>query len=105
MPVLVQQFGWPGAVSEPIVQAIGLLELLGSLGLILPALTRIRPELIPLAALGLMHLMLVAALYHLTHREISELPGPLVLGGLAAYVAVKQPRTENLRSVTEEDLR
>ena len=92
MPVLVQQFGWPGAVPQPIVQAIGVLELLGSLGLILPALTRIRPELTPLAALSFMNLMLVAGLYHLTQREISELPAPLILGGLAAYVAIGRAR-------------
>ena len=103
MPVLVQQFGWPGALSEPVVQAIGVLELLGALGLLLPALIRIRRELTRLAALSLMHLMLVAGLYHLTQREIFDLPGPLILGALAAYVAVKQPRIESFRSVARKE--
>src|SRR6266508_892297 len=43
MDVLETSMGWPAALPAPLVRFIGLAELLGAIGLILPALTRIRP--------------------------------------------------------------
>jgi putative oxidoreductase len=55
--------------SSIIVRLIGVIELLGALGLILPAALRIKPVLTPLAALGFSLIMCFAALYHLSHQE------------------------------------
>ena len=84
---LAQQLGWPGAVPELLVRFIGLSEVAGALGLILPSLTRIRPSLTALAAAGLVVVMVLAAAFHLTRGEIQALPINLMLGGLAAFVA------------------
>jgi uncharacterized membrane protein YphA (DoxX/SURF4 family) len=70
-----------------LVRFIGLAEVLGALGLVLPAATRILPFLTPLAATGLATIMVLAMGTHATHGELQVLPANLVLGGLAAFVA------------------
>jgi len=57
-----------------LVRFIGVSELAGALGLILPAATRIRPGLTPLAALGLSTIMALAMLFHLVRGEPQALP-------------------------------
>jgi hypothetical protein len=89
LDVLAEQMPLPGAL----VRCIGVLESLGALGLILPALLRIRPLLTPLAALCLAVLMICATL--LTPMLIGELAPallPLVLALLAAFVAYGRSR-------------
>ena len=84
---LAAQMAWMGAVPEPLLRFIGLAELLGGLGLILPAATRIQPWLTPLAAAGLALVMLLAALFHVARGEFSLLAPNIVLGLLAAFIA------------------
>jgi putative oxidoreductase len=60
------------------VRLIGFMELLGAVGLILPAALRIKPVLTPLAALGFALIMLFAALYHLSQQE-SIFPNAILL--------------------------
>jgi putative oxidoreductase len=71
----------------PLARFIGAAELAGALGLILPAATRIRPILSPLAAVGLVIVMLLAAGFNLQRGEYGSLPINLVLGVLAGFVA------------------
>jgi putative oxidoreductase len=85
--VLANMLGWPAAVPAALVRVIGVAEFLGGLGLILPAATRVKPMLTPLAAVGLAMVMLFAAIFHISRGEFGELLSPLVLGGLAAFVA------------------
>ena len=75
------------AVPLPLVRLIGVAELLGAAGLILPAATRIAPVLTPLAGLGLTIVMLLASLLHLSRGELTIALVPLVLGALSALVA------------------
>lgn len=77
---------WTEDFSAPMVKTIGTLEVLGALGLILPALTGILPVLVPVAALGLAATMAGAIVVHLRRRE-PFIP-PAVLLVLAAFVAV-----------------
>jgi uncharacterized membrane protein len=65
----------------------GTAEILGGLGLILPSVTKIRPELTPLAAAGLVIVMLGAAVWHLPRGEAQNIVGNLVLAALLAFVA------------------
>jgi uncharacterized membrane protein YphA (DoxX/SURF4 family) len=65
----------------------GLAEIAGGLGLLLPGLTRIRPQLTPLAAAGLVIVMLGAALWHLPRGEAANIGGNLVVAALMAFVA------------------
>ena len=77
----------PQGLSVGLVRFIGAAELAGALGVVLPALTRIRPMLTPLAALGLVVVMVLAAAFHLSRGEVPESGPAVVLGALAAFVA------------------
>jgi hypothetical protein len=78
---------WIPDVPALLVRFIGTAELLAAVGLVLPALTRIRPRLTPLAASGLVAVMTLASLFHLTRGEPQGVVVNVVLGGLAAFVA------------------
>ena len=78
---------WAPQIPLPLVRFIGISELLGAVGLILPALTKIKPFLTPLAALGLLTIMILAMGFHLSRGESDALPLNMILGGLAAFVA------------------
>lgn len=78
---------WVQAVPGWLVRFIGVSELAGALGLILPAATRIRPVLTPVAAAALVLVMILAAVTHVALGEPEALPVNVVLGGLAAFVA------------------
>lgn len=77
----------PWVTSAPgLARFIGASELLGAIGLILPAVTRIQPRLTALAAAGIGLIMVLATAFHVYRGEISALPVTLVLGGLAGFV-------------------
>ncbi|WIM96382.1 DoxX family protein [Actinoplanes oblitus] len=79
---------WYAAVPQPLIVVIGVCELLGGIGLFLPAITRVRPRLVPLAAAGLALTMLLAAGFHLIRGEFVLIPVNVLLGGVAAVIAV-----------------
>jgi uncharacterized membrane protein YphA (DoxX/SURF4 family) len=66
---------------------IGVVEVLGAFGLILPGLLHIRPGLTPLAAAGLVIIMLGATALTLKTGDVAMAMPPLVTGLLAAFVA------------------
>lgn len=74
--------------SAGTVKLIGVAELLGALGLILPWATGIAPVLTPVAAVGLVVLMIGAAATHARRKEAKAVPANLVLLVLAAFVAI-----------------
>lgn len=74
-------------LTEGQLRAIGVLEILGAIGLILPALAGILPWLTPLAAVGLVLTMIGAMVVHVRRNEYSNLVVNLVLLALAAFVA------------------
>ena len=80
-------FEWVEDVSAAQIKGIGVLELLGALGLLLPALPGIPDVLAPLAALGLALTMVGAAVVHLRRGERSRVPANLVLMALLVLVA------------------
>lgn len=84
---LAPQMEWVAAVPVWLVRFIGASELAGAAGLVLPALTRIKPALTPLAAAGLLAVMVLASLFHVTRGELGALPVNAVLGGIAAFIA------------------
>lgn len=84
---LAQKMVWPGAIPELLVRFIGVSELLAGIGLLLPSITRIKPRLTPLAALGLVVIMTLALVFHLTRGELQALPINLTLGAIAAFIA------------------
>ncbi|MDQ5853545.1 MAG: DoxX family protein [Chloroflexota bacterium] len=84
---LAAQMGWVEDFAPTTVKGIGLLEVLGAIGLILPRLTGILPWLTPLAAIGLVLTMLGAIVTHLRRHENQMIVANVVLLALAAFVA------------------
>jgi uncharacterized membrane protein YphA (DoxX/SURF4 family) len=78
--------GWAEGYSDAGVKGIGALEVLGAVGLVVPAVTGIAPILTPLAAVGLALVMAAAVVVHVRRGE--QVVAPLVLGVLALVVAV-----------------
>jgi len=66
---------------------LGVVEVLGALGLILPGLLRVRPGLTPLAAAGLVIIMIGATVITLVGGDVATALISLVVGVLAAFVA------------------
>ncbi len=85
---LAANMPWVEDFSAGQVKAIGVVEILGALGLILPAALDIAPILTPLAAAGLAVTMLLAAFVHARRGEKQNIVVNLVLFALAAFVAV-----------------
>lgn len=83
---------WMYDLSDTLHLLSGTAEILGGIGLILPAATRIMPQLTPLAAAGLVLVMVGAAVFHIGRGEAVNVVNNVVLGGLAAYVAVGRYR-------------
>jgi len=73
--------------SPGTIKAIGALEVLAAVGLILPAALGIAPVLVPLAAVGLVLLMVGAVITHLRRHEARAIPVNLALLALAVLVA------------------
>jgi hypothetical protein len=88
-----------GPVTLPgfFLRFIGVAEALGGLGLILPGLLRIRPGLTPLAAAGLVIIMIGATALTLATGGVTMALIPLVVGLLAAFVAYGRWRLAPLR--------
>jgi uncharacterized membrane protein YphA (DoxX/SURF4 family) len=78
---------WAEDFSPRALKAIGVLELLGAIGLILPAVLNIAPILVPLAASGAVLLFAGAAITRLRRGERATIAGDLVYLALAAFVA------------------
>ena len=74
----------PTGVTHGLTTFIGIAEITGALGIVLPAATNIAPWLSPLAAIGLATIMLLAIVFHLRRHESPV--APLVLFLLTAFV-------------------
>src|SRR5437867_13305114 len=83
---LALKLPWAAAVPASLVRFIGLSELAGALGLVLPSLFRVRPRLTPLAAAGLVTVMVLACGFHLSRLEFNAIGFNLMLGSLGAFV-------------------
>jgi uncharacterized membrane protein YphA (DoxX/SURF4 family) len=84
---LADKMGWVEDFSIPMVKTIGILEILAAIGLILPAALDIAPILVPIAATGLVIMMIGAIYVHVRRNERQPLPINILLLLLAAFVA------------------
>ena len=87
----------PVALPGLFLRFIGVCELLGGIGLILPSLLRIRPGLTPLAASGLVVIMIGAVVISVIYMGVASALIPLVVGILAAFVAYGRSRLAPIR--------
>ena len=79
--------GWAEDFSPTNIRLIGLVEILGAIGLVLPAAVHIAPILVPLAAVGLALVMVGAIVVHDRRKEPMNIAVNVVLIALAVFVA------------------
>jgi uncharacterized membrane protein YphA (DoxX/SURF4 family) len=84
---LVEKMGWVEDFSQSTIRLIGVAELMGAIGLILPALTGIAPILTPLAASGLAAVAMGAMVVHIRRREYPMALMTMMLFALSVFVA------------------
>jgi len=78
---------WVRDIPPRVTRTIGVLEILGAVGLILPAITGVLPWLTPLAAVALALLQVLSFGCHIARREWRSLPVNAVLVALALVAA------------------
>jgi uncharacterized membrane protein YphA (DoxX/SURF4 family) len=93
-PDVLAAMGSPNQIQLPgfLVRLVGVAEVLGGLGLVLPGVLRIKPWLTPLAAVGLAFIMLGAVALTIASGEAAQSLVPLVTGILLAFVAYGRRR-------------
>jgi hypothetical protein len=85
---LHQPVAWFSAAPQSLFVFIGVCEFLGGVGLILPAMTGVKPKLTPYAAIGLALVMILAVAFHIVRGEVSFfVPMNLVIAGGVAFIA------------------
>lgn len=89
---------WMYDLSPTLHAVSGTAEILGGLGLILPGLTGIQTRLVPLAAAGLMVVMVLAAAWHLPRGEMPNIIGNLVWAAVLGFVAYGRWRLRPLEA-------
>ena len=82
-----QSSPWITGIPAWLARFIGFAELAGAIGVVLPAATRVKPWLTPLAAAGLAVIMLLAVPFHVMRGEASVVAFNIVPALLAAFVA------------------
>ncbi len=87
VPIQILLAQMPLPLPGLFLKFIGIAEVAGAIGLILPGLLRIRPILTPLAACGLLIIMIGATVVTLAGGEVVPTLLPLVVGLLCAVVA------------------
>lgn len=87
IPQLAAMIPWAGQVSPAFLYGTAIVDLLGGIGVLLPSLTRIRPGLTVLAALGCAALQVSAIVFHVSRGEAANTPFNGVLVALALFVA------------------
>lgn len=77
---------WAENAPVALIRFIGIAEVAGAIGVILPAATRIMPGLTKLAALGLAVIQVLAFGLHFYRGEFEVLPMNIILIAIAAFV-------------------
>jgi len=84
---LAKMLPWVTSVPIGLVKFIGISELLGGIGLLVPSILRIKPVLTPYAAIGLSLVMLFASIFHISRGETSAIGMNFVFMAMAIFVA------------------
>ena len=87
IPELAAKMPWMGQVSPSFLYTTALFDLLGGLGVLLPSVTRIKPGLTVLGALGCVALMAGAIVFHVSRGEAANTPFNFLLVALSLFVA------------------
>jgi uncharacterized membrane protein len=101
-PGLPAMLSWMYDLSPTLHFLSGTAEILGGLGLILPAVTRIQTRLVPLAAAGLALVMVFAAFYHIQRGEVANIGFNLINAAVLAFVAYGRWKLSPLTDRSEQ---
>jgi len=85
---LLKSLAWTAQMPEIFVRLIGICEILGGLGLVLPPLFHILPWLTIAAAIGLAIIMVGAVIFHIARNEMPNVTPSAVLLILAILIIV-----------------
>ena len=83
---LAAKFPWMSEVSPAFLRLTAVVDLLGGLGVLLPTLTRVKPGLTVLAALGCAVFQLCAIVFHVARGEAANTPFNFLLVALSVFV-------------------
>ncbi|MCL1600748.1 MAG: DoxX family protein [Actinomycetia bacterium] len=78
--------GWKNTLIWVLQWFFGVYFILGGLGLILPSVTRIQPQLTVYAAAGLVLVMIGAAVFHVNRGEGVSIAQNVIIGALLAFI-------------------
>ncbi len=92
---------WTANVPLALVRIIGVSELLGGVGLILPSLLRIKPILTPIAAIGIILIMVFAMVYHIVNGETNVIGINVAFALVAAFIAWGRLKEAPIHSKTK----
>mgnify|MGYP003676877929 FL=1 len=84
---IAKSLPWVAEYSSSLVRFIGISELLGGIGLLLPSILKVQPKLTVWAAYGLTLVMILAAIFHISRGEYSGVIANLIIGLVAAFIA------------------
>ncbi|WP_047981623.1 DoxX family protein [Ornithinibacillus contaminans] len=81
---------WVKDYSKGYIAFIGLAEVLGGIGLIIPLALGIAPILTPIAALGLALIMVLAIIFHIKRGEFKALGMNIIILAIALFIAINR---------------
>jgi len=89
MPIekIAAMMPWTGELPPLLVRLLGVADLAGAVGLILPPFLRTKPDLTPWAAIGVIALMLSAIVFHVLRGEASVIGFNIFLLLVCVFIA------------------
>ncbi|MGY5353966.1 DoxX family protein [Wenyingzhuangia sp. IMCC45467] len=84
---LSESLPWVTSTPPALVKFIGISELLGGLGLLIPSIFRFKPFLTILAARALALVMFLATIFHISRSEFSAIGMNLIIMAIALFIA------------------
>ena len=85
--VLAESLPWVTSTPLGLIRFIGISELLGGLGLLIPSIFRFKPMLTVWAAIGLITVMLFASIFHISRGEFSAIGMNFIIMAIAFFIA------------------
>ena len=83
---LAAMWPWAGELPRPVVRGLGVVDLMGGVGVLVPMATRIKPWLTVLAAIGCVALQVCALIFHASRGEIAALPVNVLFLVMASFI-------------------
>lgn len=95
---------WTGQIPVLFVRLMGIVDLLGAIGIILPSLFRIKPRVTVWAALSIIALMVCATIFHILRGEASVIGFNIFVTVIAGFVAWGRQRYHVIPSRSRSEL-